>query len=153
MYIARAARRRVSVLGHVVLLFYDRKVSYAFEARSDQRALASDSTEKTSFFQSQWKKIVQNTNTNSINNGAQKNKTKKRRKKRKMEKVKEAAAEMERLKLGPTKIWTGLVLHRGCVCLACLVGIERDRSVFLFTVNTESLSVLKYAGVNVSELR
>jgi hypothetical protein len=32
----------------------------------------------------------------------------KRKKKREKE---ELAAEMERLKLGPTKIWTGLVLH------------------------------------------
>ena len=39
--------------------------------------------------------------------GAQKRK----KKKEKEEAAKEAAADMERLKLGPTKIWTGLVLH------------------------------------------
>ena len=39
---------------------------------------------------------------------------------------------MERIKLGPTKLWTGLVLHlQGCVCLACAFEIERDGSVFL----------------------
>ena len=34
-----------------------------------------------------------------------------RREKEKEEAAKEAAAEMERLKLGPTALWTGLVLH------------------------------------------
>ena len=66
-------------------------------------------TEKTSFFQSQWKKIVQNNNTQR--SGAQKRKTKKEKEAAVMEAVKEAVAEMERIKLGPTKIWTGLVLH------------------------------------------
>ena len=54
----------------------------------------------------------------------------KRKKKREKE---ELAAEMERLKLGPTPIWTGLVLHHKDVfCLACASEIERDGSVFLF---------------------
>jgi|TARA_B100001142_G_C14051894_1_gene546225 hypothetical protein len=39
--------------------------------------------------------------------GAQKRKKKKERE----EAIKEAAADMERLKLGPSEIWTGLVLH------------------------------------------
>ena len=39
--------------------------------------------------------------------GAQKRKKKKERE----EAIKEAAADMERLKLGPTELWTGLVLH------------------------------------------
>ena len=39
--------------------------------------------------------------------GAQKRK----KKKEKEAAVKEAVADMERLKLGPTKLWTGLVLH------------------------------------------
>ena len=39
--------------------------------------------------------------------GAQKRK----KKREKEEAVKEAVADMERLKLGPTKLWTGLVLH------------------------------------------
>ena len=43
------------------------------------------------------------------------------------------AAEMERLKLGPSKLWTGLVLaSEGCVCHACDFEIEQDRSVVLF---------------------
>ncbi len=60
--------------------------------------------------------------------GAQKRK----KKKEKEEAIKEAVEELERLELGPTKIWTGLVVHQGCVRLACLVEIEYDRSVFLF---------------------
>ena len=39
--------------------------------------------------------------------GAQKRKKKKEREKA----AAEALADMERLKLGPTKLWTGLVLH------------------------------------------
>ena len=39
--------------------------------------------------------------------GAQKRKKKKERE----EAIKEAAADMERLELGPTELWTGLVLH------------------------------------------
>ena len=49
----------------------------------------------------------------------------KRKKKREKE---DLAAEMERLKLGPSKLWTGLVLHHKVV----LVEIEWDRSIFLF---------------------
>ena len=36
---------------------------------------------------------------------------KRRKKKEKEEAIKEAAAEMERLKLGQSKLWAGLVLH------------------------------------------
>ena len=39
-------------------------------------------------------------------------------KRKKRKEKEELALEMERLKLGPTKLWTGLVLHHGgCVCL------------------------------------
>ena len=44
--------------------------------------------------------------------GAQKRKKKKEKEAALMEAVKEAIAEMERIKLGPTKLWTGLVLHQ-----------------------------------------
>ena len=36
---------------------------------------------------------------------------KRKKKKEKEEAIKEAAADLERLKLGPTKLWTGLVTH------------------------------------------
>ena len=75
--------------------------------------------------------------------------------KRKKKKEKEdLAAEMERLKLGPTKLWTGLVLHHKDVfvshVLSKLNGTDR---YFFSTVNRESRGVLAYAGVDVSELR
>ena len=81
--------------------------------------------------------------------GAQKRK----KKREKEEAAKEAAAEMERLKLGPTKIWTGLVVHHKDVfvshVLPKLNGTER---YFFSKVNSESSGVLAYAGVNVSKL-
>ena len=47
--------------------------------------------------------------------------------------VKEAVAYMERIKLGPTKLWTGLVLHQKDVFVSHRDSeIERDRSVDLF---------------------
>ena len=62
--------------------------------------------------------------------------------------------EMERLKLGPTKLWTGLVLHYKDVFVSHVIPKlnETDRWFFAL-VNRESRGVLEYAGVNVSELR
>ncbi|CAL6360270.1 unnamed protein product [Bathycoccus prasinos] len=79
----------------------------------------------------------------------------KRKKKREKEAaVKEAAADMERLKLGPTKIWTGLVLHHKDVFVShVLPKLNRTDRFFFQKVNRESRGVLAYAGVNVSELR
>jgi hypothetical protein len=82
--------------------------------------------------------------------GAQKRK--KRREKE--EAMKEAVADMERLKLGPTKLWTGLVLHHKDVLVSHVIpklnGTDR---CFFSRVNRESQDVLAYAGVDVSELR
>ena len=81
--------------------------------------------------------------------GAQKRK----KKKEKEAAEKEAAVEMERLKLGPTKIWTGLVLHHKDIFVSHVISKlnETDRC-FFSKVNRESRGVLKYAGVNVSKL-
>ena len=82
--------------------------------------------------------------------GAQKRK--KRREKE--EAMKEAVADMERLKLGPTKLWTGLVLHHKDVFVSHVIPKLNGADRFFFAlVNRESWGVLKYAGVNVSELR
>ena len=61
---------------------------------------------------------------------------------------------MERIKLGPTKLWTGLVLHHKDVFVSHVLSKlnETDRCFFSL-VNRESRGVLAYAGVNVSELR
>ena len=62
--------------------------------------------------------------------GAQKRK----KKKEKEEAIERARAELERLKLGPTKVWTGLVLHHKDVFVShVLPKLNRtDRSVVLF---------------------
>ena len=82
--------------------------------------------------------------------GAQKRKKKKRREKA----VAEALADVERLKLGPTELWTGLVLHHKDVFVSHVIsklnGTDRR---FFSRVNTESRGVLAYAGVKVSGLR
>ena len=82
--------------------------------------------------------------------GAQKRK----KKREKEEAVKEAAVDMERLKLGPTKIWTGLVLHHKDVFDSHVIPKLNGADRFFFSeVNRESRGVLAYAGVDVSELR
>ena len=75
----------------------------------------------------------------------------KRKKKREKE---DLAAEMERLKLGPSKLWTGLVLHHKDVFVSHVLSKLNETDRFFFSkVNRESRGVLEYAGVNVSELR
>ena len=74
----------------------------------------------------------------------------KRKKKREKE---ELAAEMERLKLGPTKIWTGLVLHHKDVFVSHVLSKLNETDRWFFSVvNRESRGVLEYAGVDVSKL-
>jgi len=81
--------------------------------------------------------------------GAQKRKKEKRREKA----VAEALADMERLKLGPTAIWTGLVTHHKDVFVShVLPKLNKTDRFFFGMVNRESQGVLAYAGVNVSEL-
>ena len=74
----------------------------------------------------------------------------KRKKKREKEKL---AAEMERLKLGPTELWNGLVLHHKDVFVShVLPKLNRTDRFFFALVNRESWDVLAYAGVDVSKL-
>jgi len=82
--------------------------------------------------------------------GAQRRKKKKRREKA----VAEALADVERLKLGPTELWTGLVLHHKDVFVSHVISKLNGTDRFFFSrVNTESRGVLAYAGVKVSGLR
>ena len=61
---------------------------------------------------------------------------------------------MERLKLGPTKLWTGLVLHHKDVFVSHVLSKLNETDRWFFSkVNRESRGVLEYAGVDVSELR
>ena len=81
--------------------------------------------------------------------GAQKRKKKKEKEKA----VERARAEMERLKLGPTKLWTGLVLHHKDIFVSHVISKLNGTDRYFFSmVNGESRDALKYAGVNVSGL-
>ena len=76
--------------------------------------------------------------------GAQKRKKKKEKE--------ELALDVERLKLGPTKLWTGLVVHHKDVFVShVLAEIDTGWTGISYAkVNTESQDALKYAGVKVS---
>ena len=75
----------------------------------------------------------------------------KRKKKREKE---DLAAEMERLKLGPTTLWTGLVLHYKDVFVShVLPKLNETDRWFFAKANSESSGVLEYAGVDVSQLK
>jgi hypothetical protein len=81
--------------------------------------------------------------------------TAKRKKEKEREEVMiaEAAADMERLKLGPTKIWTGLVLHHEDVFVSHVLPKLNTTDRFCFSeVSDESWDLLAYAGVDVSKL-
>ena len=79
--------------------------------------------------------------------GAQKRK-KKKEKEKAVERMRE---EMERLKLGPTKLWTGLVLHHKDVFVSHVISKLNETDRFFFSeVSRESRGVLAYAGVNLS---
>jgi len=79
---------------------------------------------------------------------------KRKKKKEKEEAIERARADLERLKLGPTKLWTGLVTHHKDIfvshVLPKLNGADRD---FFSKANTESWDLLEYAGLNVSKMR
>jgi len=81
--------------------------------------------------------------------GAQKRK----KKREKEEAVERARADVERLKLGPTKIWTGLVVHHKDVFVSHVLPKLNETDRYFFSkVNSESEDVLAYAGVDVSKL-
>ena len=68
--------------------------------------------------------------------------------------IAEAVADMERLKLGPTAIWTRLVLHHKDVFVSHVMPkLDATDRFFFSKVIKESLDVLKYAGVDVLTLR
>jgi len=74
-------------------------------------------------------------------------------KRKKRKEKEELALEMERLKLGPTKLWTGLVLHHKDIFVSHVISkLNRTDRFFFSEVNRESWEVLEYAGVNVSIL-
>ena len=75
-------------------------------------------------------------------------------KEREEEMFADAMADMEWLELGPTAIWTGLVLHHKDVFVSHVIPkLNRTDRFFFSEVSRESQDVLVYAGVNVSGLR
>ncbi len=79
----------------------------------------------------------------------------KRKKEKEKEKaIEEAKADLERLKLGPTKLWTGLVTHHRDIFVShVLPKLNETDRYFFAKANIEHLDLLKYAGVDVSKLR
>ena len=87
---------------------------------------------------------------NKIRMGKKVSGAQKRKKRKESEK---ALTDMERLELGPTKLWTGLVLHHKDIFVSHVIPkLNRTDQFFFSKVNSESQDVLKYAGVNVSGL-
>jgi hypothetical protein len=78
---------------------------------------------------------------------------KRKKKKEKEEAIERAREEMERLKLGPTALWTGLALHHRDIFVSHVMPKlnETDRC-FFSEANSEGVNLLEYAGVDVSEL-
>ena len=76
---------------------------------------------------------------------------KRKKKKEKEEAIAEAAADLERLKLGPTRLWTGLVLHHKDIFVSHVLSKLNDTDrCFFGDANTESLNLLEYAGMDDS---
>jgi hypothetical protein len=78
----------------------------------------------------------------------------KRKKKKETEKaIAEAEADLERLKLGPTRLWTGLVTHHRDIFIShVLPKLNKTDRGFFANANTESWDVLEYAGIDESEI-
>ena len=79
----------------------------------------------------------------------------KRKKQKEKEKaIAEAEPDLERLKLGPTKLWTGLVTHHRDIFVShVLPKLNETDRYFFAKANIEHFDLLKYAGVDVSKLR
>jgi len=78
---------------------------------------------------------------------------KRKKKKEKEEAIAEAAADLERLKLGPTKLWTGLVTHHRDIFVSHVLPKLNETDRYFFSrANTESWDVLEYAGIDESEI-
>ena len=92
---------------------------------------------------------IENKKKNQLS-GAAKRKKKKERERA----IAEVAADLERLKLGPTKLWTGLVLHHRDIFETHVIPKLNETDRYFFSkVNKGSLDLLKYAKVDESEMR
>ena len=79
---------------------------------------------------------------------------KRKKKKEKEDAIERKREETERLKLGPSKLWTGLVLHHKDIFASHVMPKlnETDRC-FFSEANSDGQNLLEYAGVDVSKMR
>jgi len=76
---------------------------------------------------------------------------KRKKKKEKEAAMEEARVDLERLKLGPTTLWTGLMLHHRDIFVShVLPKLTRTDRCFFAKANTKHVDLLEYAGVNLS---
>ena len=79
---------------------------------------------------------------------------KRKKKKEKEEAIERAREEVERLKLGPTALWTGLVLHHKDIFASHVMPKLNGADRYFFSeANSDGENLLEYAGVDVSELK
>jgi hypothetical protein len=78
---------------------------------------------------------------------------KRKKEKRKEEAIAEAEADLERLKLGPTKLWTGLVTHHRDIFVSHVLPKLNGADRFFFAMaHIKNLALLEYAGIDVLEM-
>jgi hypothetical protein len=74
---------------------------------------------------------------------------KRKKKKEKEEAIERAREEVERLKLGPSKLWTGLVLHHRDIFVShVLPKLNKTDRWFFSKANIKHFDLLKYAGMD-----
>jgi hypothetical protein len=79
---------------------------------------------------------------------------KRKKKKEKEDAIERAREEMERLKLGPTALWTGLVLHHKDIFASHVMPKLNGADQYFFSgANSDGQNLLEYAGVDVSKMR
>jgi hypothetical protein len=77
---------------------------------------------------------------------------KRKKKKEKEDAIAETVADLERLKLGPTALWTGLVLHHRDIFVSHVLSKLNETDRFFFSnANAKHMDLLEYAGINKSE--
>jgi len=92
---------------------------------------------------------IENKKKNQLS-GAAKRKKKKERERA----IAEAAADLERLKLGPTAVWTGLVTHHTDIFEKHVLPKLNETDRYFFSkANSDGENLLKYAGIDKSEIR
>jgi len=78
---------------------------------------------------------------------------KRKKKKEKEDAIERKREETERLKLGPTALWTGLVLHHKDIFASHVMPKLNETDRYFFSeANSDGENLLEYAGVDVSKM-